>query len=156
MRRLSAALAALILAAAAAAVVPLAGSRPGTAEAHPLGNFTVNRYARIELGPNTISVRYVVDMAEIPAFQEGDALDTDGDGDIGEAERAAYAESAAQRIAGGLDLRVDDRAIDLSLQHRSRRVAAGSGRSRYAAARDRLRCFDARGVGRRPSFGDVS
>ncbi len=127
MRRLSAALAALILAAVTAAVVPLAGGRANTAAAHPLGNFTVNRYARIELGPDTISVRYVVDMAEIPAFQEEDALDTDGDGDIGEAERAAYSGSAARQIAGGLDLRVGDRAIDLTSTSASVAFPPGQG-----------------------------
>src|SRR6478672_8160917 len=38
--------------------------------AHPLGNFTVNRYSRIEIGPERVQVQYVLDMAEIPAFQE--------------------------------------------------------------------------------------
>jgi len=38
--------------------------------AHPLGNFSVNRYAAIRIEPEAIEVRYVVDMAEIPTFQE--------------------------------------------------------------------------------------
>ncbi|HYM58704.1 MAG TPA: sulfite exporter TauE/SafE family protein [Solirubrobacteraceae bacterium] len=51
-----AALAAMLLAAAAA-------------EAHPLGNFTINQYSRIELSGDRTYVLYVLDMAEIPTFQ---------------------------------------------------------------------------------------
>src|SRR5947207_6778015 len=44
------------------------------ASAHPLGNFTVNRYARVELSAGIVRVYYVLDEAEIPAFQDRDAL----------------------------------------------------------------------------------
>ena len=43
---------------------------PAPAAAHPLGNFTVNQYTRLDVGRESIRVRYIVDMAEIPAFQE--------------------------------------------------------------------------------------
>jgi nickel/cobalt exporter len=39
------------------------------ASAHPLGNFTVNRFARVEVAGERLYVRYVVDMAEIPTLQ---------------------------------------------------------------------------------------
>ena len=42
------------------------------AMAHPLGNFTVSRYSGIHVSPQEIRVDYVVDMAEIPTFQEMD------------------------------------------------------------------------------------
>jgi nickel/cobalt exporter len=41
-----------------------------TARAHPFGSFTVNRYARLEPGPGSLVIVYVVDYAEIPASQE--------------------------------------------------------------------------------------
>ena len=44
---------------------------PAVASAHPLGNFTVNRYAGIELSGDTIYVRYALDLAEIPTYQLG-------------------------------------------------------------------------------------
>lgn len=47
---------------------------PSTAAAHPLGNFTVNRFAGIELSGERIYVRYVLDLAEIPTFQEGERV----------------------------------------------------------------------------------
>jgi ABC-type nickel/cobalt efflux system permease component RcnA len=39
------------------------------ASAHPLGNFTINRFARVEVAGNRLYVRYVVDLAEIPTLQ---------------------------------------------------------------------------------------
>jgi len=40
------------------------------AAAHPLGNFTINHFSRIEVADHRIYVRYVVDMAEIPTLQK--------------------------------------------------------------------------------------
>ena len=42
---------------------------PALASAHPLGNFTVNRFARVEIAGDRLYVRYVVDLAEIPTLQ---------------------------------------------------------------------------------------
>lgn len=39
------------------------------ASAHPLGNFTINHLAKVRLQTRGLSVRYIVDMAEIPTFQ---------------------------------------------------------------------------------------
>jgi ABC-type nickel/cobalt efflux system permease component RcnA len=53
----------LLLGLAAALLVPVAAS------AHPLGNFTINRFARVEVAGHTLYVRYVLDLAEIPTYQ---------------------------------------------------------------------------------------
>ena len=37
--------------------------------AHPMGNFSVNHYARIEAARTAPTVRYVLDLAEIPSFE---------------------------------------------------------------------------------------
>jgi nickel/cobalt exporter len=42
---------------------------PAVASAHPLGNFTINRFARVEVANGRLYVRYVVDEAEIPTLQ---------------------------------------------------------------------------------------
>jgi nickel/cobalt exporter len=42
---------------------------PSVAAAHPLGNFTINKFARVEIAGHRLYVRYVVDMAEIPTLQ---------------------------------------------------------------------------------------
>jgi len=41
-----------------------------TSFAHPMGNFSINHYAKIKVDPGLIEVRYLIDMAEIPSFQE--------------------------------------------------------------------------------------
>jgi ABC-type nickel/cobalt efflux system permease component RcnA len=37
--------------------------------AHPMGNFSVSHYARIEVSGGGAEIRYVLDLAEIPSFQ---------------------------------------------------------------------------------------
>jgi len=40
------------------------------AEAHPLGNFSVNHLAAVSISSDRVDVRYVLDQAEIPTVQE--------------------------------------------------------------------------------------
>jgi ABC-type nickel/cobalt efflux system permease component RcnA len=47
---------------------------PAAAQAHPLGNFTVNRYSAVEASGDSVYVKYVLDLAEIPTYQEGDRV----------------------------------------------------------------------------------
>src|SRR5260370_15596029 len=37
--------------------------------AHPMGNFSVNHYTKIAVGPRGADLLYVLDLAEIPTFQ---------------------------------------------------------------------------------------
>lgn len=53
------------------AVAVAALAWPALAAAHPLGNFTINRFSRIEVSGPRIYVRYVLDIAEIPTYQAG-------------------------------------------------------------------------------------
>jgi nickel/cobalt transporter (NicO) family protein len=52
-------------------VVAAALLAPTAAAAHPLGNFTINRFSRVEVSGHRVYVRYVLDLAEIPTFQAG-------------------------------------------------------------------------------------
>jgi nickel/cobalt transporter (NicO) family protein len=81
--------------------------------AHPLGNFSVNRYSRLEVSSDKVRVFYVLDMAEIPTFQEMGRLDTDGDGAVSEAEKKAYAAVKAREIASRLDLQINGNPLTL-------------------------------------------
>jgi len=38
-------------------------------EAHPLGNFSVNRYMKFEAGARGVELKYAIDLAEIPTFE---------------------------------------------------------------------------------------
>ena len=66
LRRLFASGAAVLTAACALTLLPAA-----TASAHPLGNFTVNRYDGLVAAPGELRVHHVEDLAEIPATQAG-------------------------------------------------------------------------------------
>jgi ABC-type nickel/cobalt efflux system permease component RcnA len=81
------------------------------AEAHPLGNFTVNQYSGLDLSPDRIGVDYVLDMAEIPAFQTRQRMDTDHDGQVGDAEQDAWQAATCTTLIAGLDLRLDGRRL---------------------------------------------
>jgi nickel/cobalt transporter (NicO) family protein len=76
---------------------------PAAASAHPLGNFTVNRFAGVEVSGDRVYVKYVLDMAEIPAFQERQKI----------TDERAYESGLARRIGQGLELRVDGRTVVL-------------------------------------------
>ncbi|HEV8115711.1 MAG TPA: hypothetical protein VGP53_05690 [Acidimicrobiales bacterium] len=83
--------------------VLLGGARP--AEAHPLGNFTTNRYARVEVSAGVLRVYYVLDEAELRAFETRDAVANDRD---------RFVADQVARIRDGLRLTVDGAALDLS------------------------------------------
>jgi len=80
---------------------------PAAAEAHPLGNFTINRYSRLDLYSDAVRIRYVLDMAEIPTFQELPQIDTNGDGELSQSENDAYMAAKSREIAGKLELAID-------------------------------------------------
>ncbi|HVF27466.1 MAG TPA: sulfite exporter TauE/SafE family protein [Pyrinomonadaceae bacterium] len=75
--------------------------------AHPLGNFTINHFARVEAGAERVRVRYVVDMAEIPAFQQSQTIDADADGKLSKEELDAYLARVVPQYAEGLVVTVD-------------------------------------------------
>ncbi len=102
---------ALLLAFVAVAVAGLA--RPEPAAAHPLGNFTINRYSRIELSAEEIRLRYVLDLAEIPAFQARQEIDEDGDGELSPAEQATYRDTLVEQLRANLRFVIDDQPVEL-------------------------------------------
>ena len=83
------------------------------AAAHPLGNFSVNHYSRIEVEKSQVKVRAVLDMAEIPTFQATQVIDSDKDGAISQGELDAYAEKITPDYIANLTLSVDGSPIEL-------------------------------------------
>src|SRR5262245_28344712 len=81
--------------------------------AHPLGNFSINHFARIETGFDHARIRYVVDLAEVPTFQESQTIDADRNGLTSQAELNAYLDRIAPSYLAGLKLTVDGLAVVL-------------------------------------------
>ncbi len=50
---------------------------PAAASAHPLGNFSVNHVTRVSVSSDRVDVRYLLDEAEIPTFQQRSVADTE-------------------------------------------------------------------------------
>jgi nickel/cobalt exporter len=113
----------------AVVVIALAGPllAPAVASAHPLGNFTVNSYAGLQIEHGRVHVDLVVDMAEIPTFQELPTIDANGDGVESASELEGYAAAEAPKLQRGLDLRVDGSPVELSVLDRSATLRPGQG-----------------------------
>ena len=84
----------LLLALVATAV--LAFAAPG-AQAHPLGNFSINHLSKVSISADRVDVRYILDQAEIPTVQERNV------------PRAELLERKLAEVERGLALTVDGR-----------------------------------------------
>ncbi|HEX3427522.1 MAG TPA: hypothetical protein VHS36_01845, partial [Candidatus Limnocylindrales bacterium] len=87
---------------------------PAAALAHPLGNFTINHYAGITVSAARIHLDIVIDMAEIPAFQERQTMDANGDGTVDDSEAAAGATADCGTLGRSLDLLRDGKTLALT------------------------------------------
>jgi nickel/cobalt exporter len=100
----------------AAVLLALAGSLLAPATnvlAHPIGNFSVNRYGRIQIAADNVQLHYVLDMAEIPTVTELARLNTDHDGEISDSERSGYVARTVEKLRGHLALSVNGRPVEL-------------------------------------------
>ncbi len=98
-----------------------------TVLAHPLGNFSINRYSRVTIADETVNVFFVVDRAEIPAFQNRTNIDTDGDDVISAAETEAYLNQLTPDLLNNLNLTFDGTPVNLSLEERTLTFPEGQG-----------------------------
>ena len=117
--------ASVILMAALIAALPMLPH--GTAYAHPLGNFTINRYARLEIYKDAVQIHYVVDMAEIPTFQLIGEIDRDGDGKASQAELDGYARKERETLASNFTLSVGGKRVATSVAETSIQLLPGQG-----------------------------
>ncbi len=95
--------------------------------AHPLGNFTINHFTRIEVGAEKIRLRYVIDMAEIPTFQELQGITGNSEGLPSKAELDAHAALITARYAEGLLLVVDGANLPLRVLTTHASLLTGAG-----------------------------
>jgi nickel/cobalt transporter (NicO) family protein len=93
--------------------------------AHPMGNFSINHYSKIIPGAQAVEVDYIVDMAEIPTFQqmqESAVVPKAGDPSL-----VPYLQRQSEILKDGLTLRVDGKPLMLHTVSRQAIFPPGAG-----------------------------
>ncbi len=95
------------------------------APAHPMGNFSISHYSGLRIGPDGIVVRYLIDMAEVPTFQE--TQDGALVAEPGHPTLAPYLARKAEQLRAGLRLELEGRRLELAPTAREIAVNPGVG-----------------------------
>ena len=98
---------------------------PSLGRAHPMGNFSVSHYSALRIGEETIELRHVLDMAEIPTFQE--IQETGIVPEVGHSSLERYLTRKAETLKEGLRLDIDGRRLELRVMSREVIFPPGAG-----------------------------
>src|SRR6266567_1068216 len=93
--------------------------------AHPLGNFSVSNYSAIRVGKEAVELRYIIDMAEIPTFQEiqeSGIVPKAGDPNL-----EAYLTRKTELLRDGLTLEVNGQLLPLRTETKEIIFPPGAG-----------------------------
>ena len=96
-----------------------------TSLAHPMGNFSVNHYSKVTIKRGEVEVRYLIDMAEIPTFQEVRQFNITPKADDPSTSR--YLNGQEQLLKEGLSLENDGQALRLDTISHQVAFADGAG-----------------------------
>lgn len=99
--------------------------RPFPVVAHPMGNFSINHFSDLEVGQEAIQLLYVIDMAEIPTFQETQQHRLTSEPNAPATK--LYLRSKAKELTKGLSLSVNAEKLPLSIQSTSIAFLPGAG-----------------------------
>src|SRR5262245_20244005 len=101
----------------------LAFARSGAA--HPLGNFSISQYSALRIDGKEIELRYLVDMAEIPTFQE---IQENGIvAKTGDSSLNNYLERKAGLLREGLVLEINGKRLELRAESKDIIFPPGAG-----------------------------
>jgi ABC-type nickel/cobalt efflux system permease component RcnA len=81
--------------------------------AHPMGNFSVNHYSKISLESDGIRISYIIDLAEIPTYQELQQGNVTAD--VADPAVTRFVASRGAELGRGLSLLVDGKRLPLRL-----------------------------------------
>jgi nickel/cobalt transporter (NicO) family protein len=93
--------------------------------AHPMGNFSVSHYARIAPAPEGLTIRYVLDLAEIPTFELLQKWNLEAASPRAEIDRAASQQ--AKEWTRNLVITSNGRAVAPRLAGTELAIAEGAG-----------------------------
>jgi ABC-type nickel/cobalt efflux system permease component RcnA len=106
-------------------LILLSSCLAGLAGAHPMGNFSVNHYARLEPGAHGVAILYVMDLAEIPTFE---MLQQWGPG----ADSQVKAFDQVREWASKLEVTVDGKRVPVRVVRAQIALAEGAGNMQVA------------------------
>ena len=98
---------------------------PQPGSAHPMGNFSISHYAGIRIERDFVELRYLIDMAEIPTFQE--IQQTGIVPRVGDKSLTGYLEREAEALKAGLALDVNGHPVMLDIVSREVIFPPGAG-----------------------------
>lgn len=78
-----------------------------------MGNFSINHYSKIEVENGAMNLRYIIDMAEIPTFQELGEVDANRDKINSPEEEKAYLSRKVEELKKGLSLELNGEPLHL-------------------------------------------
>lgn len=81
--------------------------------AHPMGNFSVNHYSGISLERDGIRVTYIIDLAEIPTYQELQQGNITAD--VADPAVTSFVAARGAQFGRGLSLMLDGQRVALRL-----------------------------------------
>lgn len=98
---------------------------PPPAFAHPMGNFSINHYSKIVPQAAAIELDYIIDMAEIPTFQE--IQQSKIVARVGDPSLGPYLTGESEHLKNGLTLELDGRPLPLETVSRQIIFPPGAG-----------------------------
>ena len=82
--------------------------------AHPLGNFSISHYAAMRLESEALRLRYIIDMAEIPTFQE--LQDAEIAAQESDPRLPAYLSQRIEELRAGLSIELNGQRLPLDVE----------------------------------------
>ena len=103
------------------------------AAGHPLGNFSIDHYSRLHIARDAVTLRYILDLAEIPAAAERHDIDADGDRVLSDAEKHAYLARKTMELVQRLSLQVNGTRLAWSIESRDLTLVSPTDPTNVAA-----------------------
>ncbi len=93
--------------------------------AHPMGNFSINQFSELEIEQEMIQVRYIIDMAEIPTFQEMQQHEIVPEPSHSKTNQ--YLQQKAKALAAGLFLTINETRLPFTVHSTEVTFPPGAG-----------------------------
>jgi nickel/cobalt transporter (NicO) family protein len=90
-----------------------------------MGNFSISHYSKLTVSRTALKLLYIIDMAEVPTFQEKSRLDGNGDGTIDAGEKQQYLAKKVDELTQGLGLTLNGNPYSLEKEAGQVELLAG-------------------------------